>query len=61
MPLMQGPAGMPLGAQLVGARGDDGRLFRTAKWLLNQLDGEQTEIDVSEPVTGDGQSELQIS
>ena len=37
MPLMQGPNNMPLGAQLVGARDDDGRLLRTAKWLQDAL------------------------
>lgn len=41
MPLLQGPADMPIGVQLVGAKGDDGRLFRTAKWLLQALDNEQ--------------------
>lgn len=33
LPLMQGGAGMPLGAQLVGKKGDDARLLRTASWL----------------------------
>jgi Asp-tRNA(Asn)/Glu-tRNA(Gln) amidotransferase A subunit family amidase len=33
LPLMTGPDGMPLGAQLVGARGMDARLLRTARWL----------------------------
>lgn len=33
LPLMQGPNGMPLGVQLVGPRGNDGRLLRTARWL----------------------------
>lgn len=33
MPLLQGPAGLPLGVQLVGAKNDDGRLLRTARWL----------------------------
>lgn len=37
MPLLQGPANMPIGVQLVGARGDDGRLFRTANWLQKAL------------------------
>ena len=41
MPLLQGPADMPLGVQLVGAKGDDGRLFRTANWLLQALEDEQ--------------------
>jgi Asp-tRNA(Asn)/Glu-tRNA(Gln) amidotransferase A subunit family amidase len=33
LPLMQGEDGMPLGVQLVGPRGDDARLLRTARWL----------------------------
>jgi Asp-tRNA(Asn)/Glu-tRNA(Gln) amidotransferase A subunit family amidase len=33
LPLMQGSHGMPMGVQLVGARGDDARLLRTARWL----------------------------
>ncbi|MFO1349255.1 MAG: amidase family protein [Gammaproteobacteria bacterium] len=37
LPLLQGPNGMPLGVQLVGARGDDARLLRTARWLAAQV------------------------
>lgn len=37
LPLLQGPDDMPLGVQLVGEKGDDGRLLRTAKWLINTL------------------------
>jgi Asp-tRNA(Asn)/Glu-tRNA(Gln) amidotransferase A subunit family amidase len=33
LPLLRGPAGLPLGVQLVGAPGDDARLLRTARWL----------------------------
>lgn len=33
LPIMQGAAGMPLGVQLVGKKGDDARLLRTASWL----------------------------
>jgi Asp-tRNA(Asn)/Glu-tRNA(Gln) amidotransferase A subunit family amidase len=40
MPILQGPNGMPLGVQLVSAKGDDGRLFRTARWLLGTLEEE---------------------
>jgi Asp-tRNA(Asn)/Glu-tRNA(Gln) amidotransferase A subunit family amidase len=29
---------MPLGVQLVSFKGDDARLFRTARWLLNFLE-----------------------
>ena len=38
LPILQGPAGMPLGAQLVAAQGDDARLFRTARWLVESLE-----------------------
>jgi Asp-tRNA(Asn)/Glu-tRNA(Gln) amidotransferase A subunit family amidase len=31
--------GLPIGVQLVGARRDDGRLLRTAKWLVQHLSG----------------------
>lgn len=37
LPLMTGPAGMPVGVQLVGRRGWDGRLLRTARWLTEYL------------------------
>jgi len=40
LPLLRGASGMPIGVQLVGARGDDARLFRTARWLLGQLDAD---------------------
>lgn len=33
LPMMQGGSGMPLGVQLVGKKGDDARLLRTASWL----------------------------
>lgn len=39
IPLMQGANGLPLGVQLVGRRGDDARLLRTARWLVAQLAG----------------------
>jgi len=38
LPLLQSPTGLPLGVQLVGDRGDDARLFRSSRWLLNLLD-----------------------
>jgi Asp-tRNA(Asn)/Glu-tRNA(Gln) amidotransferase A subunit family amidase len=37
LPLMQGAGGLPLGAQLVGRRGFDARLMRTARWLGGKL------------------------
>ena len=39
LPILQGPAGLPLGVQLVSHRGDDARLLRTARWLTNTLTG----------------------
>ncbi len=37
LPLMTGPAGLPLGVQLVGAKGDDARLLRTGRWLTRAV------------------------
>jgi Asp-tRNA(Asn)/Glu-tRNA(Gln) amidotransferase A subunit family amidase len=39
LPLMNGPAGLPLGVQLVGPRGDDARLLRTGRWLSGEILG----------------------
>jgi Asp-tRNA(Asn)/Glu-tRNA(Gln) amidotransferase A subunit family amidase len=36
LPLL-GAGGLPMGVQLIGARGDDGRLLRTARWLVRHL------------------------
>ncbi|MEO5701373.1 MAG: amidase, partial [Casimicrobiaceae bacterium] len=33
LPLLQAGNGLPMGVQLVGRRGDDARLLRTARWL----------------------------
>ncbi len=37
LPLMQGENGLPLGVQLVGQRGGDARLLRTARWMTAKL------------------------
>jgi Asp-tRNA(Asn)/Glu-tRNA(Gln) amidotransferase A subunit family amidase len=37
LPLLRGANGLPLGVQLVGRRGDDARLLRTARWLAAHL------------------------
>ena len=40
LPIMKGDNGLPLGAQLVGPRGDDARLLRTARWLTRATNSE---------------------
>ncbi len=37
LPLLEGPNGLPIGVQLVGRRGNDARLLRTARWLSRHL------------------------
>lgn len=37
LPLLTGASGMPIGVQLVGRRNHDGRLLRTARWLVQTL------------------------
>jgi Asp-tRNA(Asn)/Glu-tRNA(Gln) amidotransferase A subunit family amidase len=37
LPLLRSAAGLPLGVQLVGRRGNDARLLRSARWLVNTL------------------------
>ena len=37
LPLMEGPNGLPVGVQLIGRRGDDARLLRTARWLAGRV------------------------
>jgi len=39
LPILQGAHGMPMGVQLVGPKGDDARLLRTARWLVNLAGG----------------------
>jgi Asp-tRNA(Asn)/Glu-tRNA(Gln) amidotransferase A subunit family amidase len=38
LPLLEAD-GMPMGVQLVGRRGDDGRLLRAARWLVELIEG----------------------
>jgi Asp-tRNA(Asn)/Glu-tRNA(Gln) amidotransferase A subunit family amidase len=38
LPLMSGPNGLPVGVQLVGRRGEDARLLRTARWLTDLIE-----------------------
>jgi Asp-tRNA(Asn)/Glu-tRNA(Gln) amidotransferase A subunit family amidase len=37
LPLLRSTAGMPLGVQLVGRRGNDARLLRTARWVARAV------------------------
>lgn len=38
LPLIQCESGLPLGVQVVAARGDDARLFRNASWLTKYVE-----------------------
>jgi len=38
LPLLHGENGMPIGVQLVGRRGNDARLLRTARWLADTIE-----------------------
>jgi len=40
LPLLESAAGLPIGVQLVGARGNDARLLRTARWLAARVSGQ---------------------
>jgi Asp-tRNA(Asn)/Glu-tRNA(Gln) amidotransferase A subunit family amidase len=40
LPLMQAKNGLPIGVQLIGPRGDDARLLRTACWLVRRVSTE---------------------
>jgi Asp-tRNA(Asn)/Glu-tRNA(Gln) amidotransferase A subunit family amidase len=37
LPLLRGKNGLPIGIQLVGRRGEDARLLRTARWLARHV------------------------
>lgn len=41
LPLFEGPNDLPMGVQLVGRRGGDARLLRTARWLSATLTGKR--------------------
>jgi Asp-tRNA(Asn)/Glu-tRNA(Gln) amidotransferase A subunit family amidase len=61
LPLLQSETGLPIGVQLVGRRGFDARLLRTARWLVNTLaqDGRRSKKAAkatAEPARGKGKS-----
>ena len=37
VPVFKGPNGLPVGAQMIAARGEDRRLFAAARWIYRQL------------------------
>ena len=39
IPIFEADGGLPMGVQLIGRRGDDGRLLRSANWLMDHLLG----------------------
>lgn len=39
LPLLESGSGLPMGVQLVGPRGEDARLLRTARWLAQFIGG----------------------
>lgn len=39
LPLFTAESGLPMGVQLIGRRGDDARLLRTARWLAQEVMG----------------------
>jgi len=43
LPFFEDDNGMPMGAQLVGRKGEDGRLLRTARWLSEFIAGQGQE------------------
>ena len=47
LPLLTGPHGMPVGVQLVGRRLYDGRLLRTARWLMTKLNEQEQRSDMN--------------
>ena len=45
LPLLTAANGMPMGVQLVGRRGDDARLLRTAAWLARHVQEDDEAVD----------------
>lgn len=47
IPVLTGSTGMPMGLQLIGRHGFEGRLLRTARWLLETMAAAETEETTS--------------
>jgi Asp-tRNA(Asn)/Glu-tRNA(Gln) amidotransferase A subunit family amidase len=43
LPLLETEDGLPMGVQMIGRRGDDARLLRSARWLVARLQDEGSE------------------
>ncbi|MBL0142967.1 MAG: amidase [Betaproteobacteria bacterium] len=43
LPILRAEDGMPMGVQLVGRRGDDARLLRTARWLAGWASAQESD------------------
>jgi len=52
VPLLQGANGLPIGVQLVGAPDDDGRLLRSARWLVESVEAGARGAEVAAPARG---------
>jgi Asp-tRNA(Asn)/Glu-tRNA(Gln) amidotransferase A subunit family amidase len=52
LPLLWSEAGLPLGVQLVGRRGNDARLLRTANWLVNKIGNKRPRRRAAAPRQG---------
>jgi len=40
LPVLEGAQGLPIGVQVIGPRGDDARLLRSARWLVEAIEKE---------------------
>jgi Asp-tRNA(Asn)/Glu-tRNA(Gln) amidotransferase A subunit family amidase len=47
LPLLEGPNGLPVGVQMIGRRGNDARLLRTARWLVNFVESRSGSADAT--------------
>jgi Asp-tRNA(Asn)/Glu-tRNA(Gln) amidotransferase A subunit family amidase len=59
LPLLQGPHGLPIGVQVIGRRGNDARLLRTARWLAGYVStgaGRKTPSSRRKAANGGGSS-----
>ena len=53
LPILQSPDGLPMGVQVVGARNDDARLFRSTRWLLDILQDNPGQDNPGQDTPGD--------